>query len=106
MGGGVTSLYAHLSSFSLDFSDGGVWVDPETPIGTMGHTGSVTGCSYTHLHYEKSTTGSYYEGATDPGPLLACVGGKRRSYPGEWGSTSWSGLPGHEITAISDGAVC
>ena len=31
-----------MSSFSLDFSDGGVWVDTETPIGTMGHTGSVT----------------------------------------------------------------
>lgn len=105
-GGGVTSLYAHLSSFRLDFSEGGVWVDPETPLGTMGHTGSVTGCSYTHLHYEESTTGSYYEGAGDPEPLMACVDGERRSYPGAWGATSWSGLPGHQITAVSEGTDC
>jgi murein DD-endopeptidase MepM/ murein hydrolase activator NlpD len=105
-GGGLTSLYAHLAEFSLDFSDGGVWVDPDTPIGTMGHTGRVSGCSYTHLHYEESTTGTYYDGAVDPGPLLACVDGERRTYPEAWGTASWSGLPGHQITAVSEGSDC
>jgi len=105
-GGGVTSLYAHLDDFVLDFSDGGVWVDTATPIGTIGHTGNVSRCSYTHLHYEESTTGSYDDGASDPGPMLACVGGEAWSYPEAWGATSWSGLMGHAITATSEGTDC
>lgn len=105
-GGGVTSLYAHLSEFLVDFSEGGVWVGPDMPIGTIGHTGSVTGCSYTHLHYEESTTGNYYEGATDPGPMVACVGGAVAVYPDVWGHGSWSGLPGHALEATNDGPGC
>ena len=101
---GITSLFAHLAEFTSTSPT--AWVDPDMPIGTMGHTGRVSGCSYTHLHYEESTTGTYDDGAVDPGPFLACVDGERRTYPEAWGSTSWSGLPGHQVTAVSEGSNC
>jgi hypothetical protein len=107
-GGNVKSLYGHMSNFSADIAanPGGVWVDENTVIGYIGHTGNVSNCSYNHLHYEETTNGSFDTSATDPGPLRACVGGSLRSYPTYWGQSSWDGLPGHTFTAASDAPNC
>jgi hypothetical protein len=107
-GGSVKSLYGHMSNFSADIAANplGVWVDENTVIGYVGHTGNVSNCSYNHLHYEETTNGSLDTSATDPGPLRACVGGSLRSYPAYWGQGSWDGLPGHTLTAASDAANC
>lgn len=51
-GGGYTSLYAHLSSFSTAV---GNRVEYGTRIGAVGTTGGSTG---PHLHYEQRTSGS------------------------------------------------
>jgi murein DD-endopeptidase MepM/ murein hydrolase activator NlpD len=45
-GGGVHTLYAHLSALAVQ---AGQEVDSGTPVGAMGTTGSVTG---SHLHFE------------------------------------------------------
>jgi murein DD-endopeptidase MepM/ murein hydrolase activator NlpD len=107
-GGATTSLYAHLSNFApaLAANPAGVWVDANTIIGYVGHTGDVPNCSYNHLHYEESTSGRTWRGATDPGPFQACIGNRRATYPGEWGESSWDGLPGHTFTATNDGTSC
>jgi hypothetical protein len=107
-GGATKSLYAHLSNFSaaLAASPGGVWVDHETVIGYVGHTGFVSNCSYNHLHYEETTNGSFGSSATDPGALKGCIGSSPVSYPTHWGRTSWSGLPGHTFRGRHDGPSC
>ena len=107
-GGATKSLYAHLSNFSaaLNASPGGVWVDANTVIGYVGHTGAVSNCSYNHLHYEETTNGGFWSSATDPGPLHACIGSSDVTYPQQWGRSTWAGLPGHTYTARHDGAGC
>jgi murein DD-endopeptidase MepM/ murein hydrolase activator NlpD len=46
-GGSVKSLYAHFSNFSADIAanPNGVWVDQNTVIGYVGHTGNVSRCA-------------------------------------------------------------
>ena len=100
---GRWSLYAHLSSFSV--ADG-AWVDQNTVIGKVGHTGNTSDCSYNHLHYEESTTGAWWTGAVDPGPFKACVSNQVTTYPNAFGTTTWNGLRGHTYTASSSGTSC
>jgi hypothetical protein len=107
-GGGVRSLYAHMSRFSdaLAASPSGVWVDRDTVIGRVGHTGNVSGCSYDHLHYEQTTNGAFFTSATEPSPMFGCVDGALVVYPLHWGQAGWGGLPGRTYTARSDGTSC
>ena len=107
-GGTTKSLYGHLSAFSTDIASNpnGVWVDENTVIGYMGHTGNVSNCSYTHLHYEETTNGAFWLSATDPGALKACKDGRLVTYPQELGQPSWLGLRAHIYPARSDGTAC
>ncbi len=100
---GRWSVYAHLSS--IDVTDG-QWVDENTVIGRLGHTGSVSGCSYDHLHYEEGPDNTWWTGSLDPGPMKACVDGQLVTYPDAWGRSSWDGLEGHEHLGTSDGTSC
>ena len=100
---GRWSLYGHLSSFSVA---NGAWVDQNPVIGKVGHTGNVSGCSYNHLHYEESMSGSWWTGAVDPGAVKACLNDQVVTYPNAFGATSWSGLRGHTYTATSSGNGC
>lgn len=60
-GNGVTSVYAHLSSISVQPGQG---VDANTTLGLQGSTGVSTG---PHLHFEIRINGQ----ATDPRPFIA-----------------------------------
>ncbi len=75
-------------------------------IGRLGHTGSVSGCSYDHLHYEEGPDNTWWTGSLDPGPTKACVDGELVTYPEAWGRSSWDGLEGHEHHATNDGTGC
>lgn len=107
-GGSTKSLYGHMSQFSdaLKASPNGVWVDQNTVIGYVGHTGDVSNCSYNHLHYEETTNGGFWASATDPGVFKACNGSQPVSYPTAFGKSSWNGFPGHIYTAVNDGTAC
>jgi hypothetical protein len=102
-GGGVRSLYAHMSNFATGID--GAMVGPGTVIGYVGGTGYSEPCGYVHLHYEE-TNGGFGAGARDPGELQACIGSQRVSYPSYWGQSSWNGLPGQSYTARSDSTAC
>jgi hypothetical protein len=107
-GGRTKSLYAHLSRFSpaLAANPNGTWVDEDSIIGFVGHTGNVSNCSYNHLHYEETTNGRFWGRATDPGPLKACKGGRLVTYPQAWGQPSWNELRGHSYVGRHDGTSC
>lgn len=98
-GGGVTTRYIHLASFSVP---GGAWVDQNTQIGVMGTTGYTDPCPTYHLHYEKRVNGAN----VDPGPLKACDGAAVRSYPSAIGSSSWDDLVPEAKTVSSTGTGC
>jgi murein DD-endopeptidase MepM/ murein hydrolase activator NlpD len=59
-GGGVISMYAHLSSFSVRV---GQFVSTGTRVGRVGSTGEATG---PHLHFEVRVRGA----AVDPVPAF------------------------------------
>ena len=106
---GRKSLYAHMSAFSAALAAnpvGGVWVDRNTVIGYVGHTGNTSGCSYNHLHYEESSSGAFREGASDPGPFMACLGTTLKTYPRAMDETSWQGFTAHVHIARTDGGQC
>jgi murein DD-endopeptidase MepM/ murein hydrolase activator NlpD len=50
-GNGLTTRYAHLSSYSVT---PGQWIDAGAPVGRVGSTGRSTG---SHLHYETRIDG-------------------------------------------------
>ncbi len=100
-GGGVTTRYYHLASFSVD---GGAWVDRNTQIGVMGKSGFTLPCppGGVHLHYEKRVGGAN----VDPGPLKACDGGTLKSYP-ESRFPSWDAIPAlGGVMVSSSGTDC
>jgi len=76
-------------------------VTPTTRIGRMGHTG-VFPCKvvYTHFEYvtgaKMSNVGRPYGKKVSPGPMLACVGGARVSFPQALnsGNSDWNAMPG------------
>ncbi len=100
-GKGVKSLYAHLRSIAAvaraDGCDAGV-----LSSGQWANSGSMTPCSFTHLHYEETTNGRFGTSATNPGGFKACHGSKAVNYPSKWGVSSWYGLAGHRYTARND----
>lgn len=98
-GGGVTTRYIHLDSFSVS---NGAWVDQNTQIGVMGTTGWTDPCPLVHLHYEKRVGGA----RVDPGPLKACDGGTVRSYPAAIGASSWNDIAEYQQTVSSTGTGC
>ena len=105
---GLYSLYAHLSAFSAELaaSPSGAWVDENTVIGYVGHTGNTSGCAFNHLHYAESYSMDFWSGAVDPGPFTSCVGSQLTTYPNSWGVESWNGLPGQTFVARNDGSGC
>ena len=50
------TLYGHLASFSVS---NGAWVDENTQIGIVGHTGSTSGTD--HLHFESNDNAGGWE---------------------------------------------
>jgi hypothetical protein len=90
-GGGVVTKYNHLDSISNGLVEGQL-VTPATKIGTMGSTGDLAPCTTNYLHFEVRT-GGITGPRVDPGPLFACEGTTRRSYPGAWAYSSWNDIP-------------
>ena len=103
-GGGVITLYAHLTTILITNNQ---WVDQNTQIGTMGTTGQVDPCPAHHLHYHKQINGT----RVDPGPLKACHGSTLVTYPQAFGVASWDSIeppwePGTHGQVRSDGTSC
>ena len=98
-GGGVSTYYYHLASFSIT---NGQWVDQNTVLGAMGSTGYNVPCPTNHLHFEKRVNGSY----VDPGPLQACHGASLVTYPQAIGFNSWNSVPYLGRQVRSDGTGC
>ena len=96
----IYSFYTHFETVDVNEGD---HVGPTTKLGGAGDSGWSTP-GFVHLHYERRNA----SGATDPGPLKACVDGSVVTYPhaldGDY--TSWEGLPGHTLAAESDGVDC
>jgi hypothetical protein len=90
-GGGVVTKYNHLDSIADGLTEGQL-VTPATRIGAMGSTGDTAPCTTNYLHFEVRT-GGITGPRVDPGPLFACEGATRRSYPAAWGYSSWNDLP-------------
>lgn len=104
-GGGVTTVYAHLSKAFVPAE--GMWVDETTLLGEVGQTGSA---STPHLHFEEfdnpGGSNSNSRSSIDPGPLFACRGDLLVSFPEVAGIDSWAGLPWGSLTVASDGNGC
>jgi murein DD-endopeptidase MepM/ murein hydrolase activator NlpD len=98
-GGGVVTIYGHLSKVLI--APQGQWVDQNTLIGLVGSTGTS---SAPHLHFEKRNL--VYGAAVDPGPLQACRMGVIVRYPNAAGPITWKGLPWGAIHIASDGTNC
>ncbi len=101
-GGGTVSRYHHLDSV---LAKDGQYVTPGTVIGTMGHSGDVAPCQVNYLHFEVRT-GGVTGTRVDPGPLLACVGGARVSWPQVWGKSSWDALTARSVTTPPSTSDC
>ncbi len=97
-GNGVKSYYYHLGSFAIS---GSTWVDANTVIGYVGHTGYVDPCTFNHLHFEVRVNGT----RVSPGQLKACIGSRLTTYPNELGKSDWNQVPlwSH---VHSDGTSC
>jgi murein DD-endopeptidase MepM/ murein hydrolase activator NlpD len=98
-GGGVRTVYGHLSQFNVST---GAWVTPSTVIGRVGATGTVSSCTAYHLHFEKQVNGS----KVDPGQLKACVSGSTVTFPSRLGYSSWNQVPPHSRSFATDGTAC
>ncbi len=90
-GGGLSSLYAHLSSMSVR---AGQRVLKGMRIGAVGNTGNTTG---PHLHFEARRGGR----TINPEPLLGYAGGGRPR-AGEW---AWVGEQGPELIRFGSPAT-
>jgi hypothetical protein len=105
-GGGMTSRYYHLSSLAV--SDGQL-VTPQTRLGAMGRSGSFACRGQRqqggYLHYEERIAGTHGT-RVDPGPMLACVGGRVVTYPDALGSSRWNALQPYVHWPRSDGVDC
>jgi murein DD-endopeptidase MepM/ murein hydrolase activator NlpD len=97
-GGGVSSRYLHLQSLAITT---GTWVGPNTVIGYVGNTGSVSPCSFNHLHFEVLRNGT----PVPPGQLRACVDGRSIELPGAIGAAEWNQPPLWSIVR-NDGTDC
>jgi hypothetical protein len=89
--GGLSSMYAHLSSMAVR---SGQRVTKGMRIGAVGNTGNTTG---PHLHFEARKGGR----TINPEPLLGYSGGGRPR-PGE---TFWVGEQGPELMRTGAGAA-
>lgn len=87
-GGGIVTKYNHLAAVT---ATEGQLVTPATQIGTMGHE-EVEPCAADYLHFEVRAGGIAGQ-RVDPGPLWACEGTTRRTYPTAWGFSSWNDIP-------------
>lgn len=103
-GGGVVTKYNHLDSITRGLDDGDL-VTPATQIGTMGSTGDTAPCTTNYLHFEVRT-GGITGPRVDPGPLYACEGTSRKSYPAAWGYKSWNDLPKAQQWTPTLGNAC
>lgn len=97
-GSGVLSFYHHMERFAIS---GPTWVDENTVIGYVGHTGYVAPCSFNHLHFSVTVGGR----SADPGQLKACIGDRLTTYPAELGKPSWSSV-NLWSSVRSDGTGC
>jgi murein DD-endopeptidase MepM/ murein hydrolase activator NlpD len=108
-GGGVESVYVHLTDFAV--ADG-VFVTPNTIIGRVGSSGYTDPCPDYHLHFEVRINGA----TVNPGQLRACHGSKLVNYPNAVGFADWNAIPAQEYaggppspkgrTVYSDGTAC
>ena len=97
-GGAVTSFYEHFTNVFVKTGD---WVDESTVLGVAGDSG-LAYPGYVHLHFEVRH-GAF---GVDPVPLQACQGDQLKSFPGEFGKTSWSDVAAYRYEVRSDGTTC
>lgn len=98
-GGGVVTRYHHLDRVLV--VDGAL-VTPETPIGTMGHSGDRYPCTTNYLHFEVRN-GGLKGTRVNPGSLRVCINSTLTSFPRYWGVSSWNSLvKGQSRTTSSD----
>jgi hypothetical protein len=100
-GNGTKSYYYHLQGFNIG---GPTWVDQNSIIGFVGHTGYVAPCSFNHLHFEvRNSSGA----KVDPGPLKACLGTQLITYPSALSGapSQWNQVPLWS-NVHSDGTSC
>jgi hypothetical protein len=103
-GGGVVTKYNHLDSIADGLTEGQL-VTPATRIGAMGSTGDTAPCTTNYLHFEVRT-GGITGPRVDPGPLFACEGTSRKTYPKAWGYSSWNDLPKAQQWTPTLGNAC
>ncbi|MGI9022733.1 MAG: M23 family metallopeptidase [Acidimicrobiales bacterium] len=96
--GEVNTFYLHFTDVFVQTGD---WVDQNTLLGTAGDSG-LSYPDYVHLHFELR----HPRIGVDPAPLRACHGDQVKSFPGEFGKTSWSQVTAYEYAVRSDGAGC
>jgi hypothetical protein len=89
-GGGLVTKYTHLDAGGVVAQEGQL-VTPSTLIGRMGSTGDVLPCTTNYLHFEVRT-GGITGPRIDPGQLWGCQGTTRRTYPQDWGYSSWKDI--------------
>jgi hypothetical protein len=96
--GEVKTFYLHFTNVFVKTGD---WVDRNTLLGTAGDSGLVYP-GYVHLHFELRRGPLNL----DPVPLKACHGDQLKSYPGEFGKTSWAQVAAYRYSVRSDGTAC
>ena len=98
------SLYGHLATIGVTDGD---WVDQNTPLGTVGHSGSTGGVDHLHYEYNDNSGGWGRTGSpNDPGQLKACHGSTTVTYPAIAGMSTWQGIQWGTVFVHSDGTGC
>lgn len=94
---GTRTFYTHFSKVVISSGP----VQANAMIGLIGSTGTVTPCTFPHLHFERWDAKG---GRITPGQLLACHGGKQATYPAALGKT-WTQVV-HGTPVQHDGLAC